>query len=129
MIQQAPGWYVIARFEDPVRCNWTIITWYDCPTRPNQVDPNELLVLEKPANANALLATTRIPSAGPCDPVQLEALFRSRFLLEIRRGFAYKSRVIGKAEVDEGVPVVAALMKDRVRELEEPMVSLTSVIE
>lgn len=129
MIEQAPGWYVIARFEDPVRGNWTIVTWYDCPVRPNQVDPNEILVLEKPANADVLLATTRNPAAGPCDPLQLEVLITTRFLREIRKGFAYMSHVIGKAEVDEGVEVITALMEDRVRELEEPMVSLTSVID
>ena len=129
MFEDAPGWTLVTRYENPTSETWTIIAWYDCPVRPTQFDPDELLILEKPANTNVLIATTRNEASGPCDPLRLEHLLDPLFLHELRREFSYRSVVLGRADLDGGIPIVTALIEDRVRELEEPPVALTSVID
>lgn len=127
VLGDASDWYIIARDEDPEKHSWQLVAWYDSPTRAGDVDPTELLVLEKPVNSDVLIATTRSPSAGPCEPLDMERIGESEFLYELRRDLGYRSVVLGVAEYEQGVGVIATLIESRVRELEEPRVSLTSV--
>lgn len=127
LIQEHTGWYLVTRLEDPVRGDWTIVAWFDGPTRVGEVDPVELLVLSKPANAQALLATTRNTNMGPCDPIEMAELLDERFIQELRRGSYYRTTVIGRARDRGDVSVVTALMGDCVRKLQEPEVSLRSM--
>lgn len=128
-IERSDQWHVVARYERPREREWALVAWHDGPIRPGQIDPSEIMVLEQNSISDALIATTFYEESGPCDPLETTCVADEGFLNALRHDIRYCSRAVGSAEDPRAVSVVRAMLNRRVRELDEPRVSLTSTFE
>ncbi len=129
MIEDSPEWQVVARFEDTLRGDWSLVIWHDGPQRTGEIDPCELLVLSQVTVADALVATSLCRHAGPCDPMSLAAACDPAFLREVRRDIRYCATVVAPAEDEDSVTRTSTMLVERVRELDKTGVLLTSTLD
>ena len=126
MVDDTDEWQVVARFEDPVHRDWTLVVWHDGPLRPGLIDPCELVVFTQTSTADALVANSLCEHAGPCDPMSPDAIADPAFVRSTRRDIRYCARVVASAEHPNSVTLTMDLLAERVRELDKPRLLLTS---
>ncbi len=129
MVEASSDWQIVARSEDPIRHDWSLIVWHDGPQRPGLVDPCELVVFTQTVNADALVATSLCEHVGPCDPMTFESISDSSFIRFTRRDIRYCARVVSSAEDSDSVELTSILLDERVRELDKPGLLLTSTLD
>jgi hypothetical protein len=127
-VRRDAKWMVVGRSFHPGRSNWSLVLWYDSQLHPNQVDPDEVLVLEYLAVSEALVATMRVKGAPPASPLHSEVGGGHAFTRALRGDLTFRSRLIGRADRLELFALVDQLLGHRVREIHQPTVSLTSAL-
>ncbi|MDG2030701.1 MAG: hypothetical protein P8J45_06835 [Phycisphaerales bacterium] len=128
MVEASSDWQIVARTEDPMRHDWALIVWHDGPRRPGMIDPCELVVFTQTVNADALVATSLCEHVGPCDPMMHESVADPSFIRFTRRDIRYCARVVSSAEDSDSVELTSSLLDERVRELDNPGLLLTSTL-
>lgn len=126
LVGRDPNWMVIGRDFHPARANWSLVLWCDSPSRAGRIDRDELLVLEHQRASRSIVATIRICEAAPSAPFETDADFDSAFVRGLRGNLSFRSTVVGRTEQLELLALVDQMLSERVREVEEPDVSLTS---
>jgi hypothetical protein len=126
MVDASKEWQIVARFEDPIHRNWTLVVWHDGPQRRGLIDPCELVVFTQTSTADALVANSLCEHAGPCDPMSPDAIADPAFARSTRRDIRYCARVVASAEDPNSVTLTMNLLAERVRELDKPRLLLTS---
>jgi hypothetical protein len=125
-IRRDPQWTVLGRSFHPSQSNWSLVMWHDSHLHPDQVDPDELLVLEYLAVSQALVATMRVSDAPPASSFAPKVSEGRAFIRGLRGDLTFRSRFIGRADQVELFDLVDQLLNRRVREIHQPRVSLTS---
>ena len=128
MIHGNPDWIVLGRDFHPSRSNWALVIWHDGPLHPGLVDPDELLVLEHLDVSEAIVATMRVGSALPTSPIAPTVDHDRIFTRELRGNLAFRSSLIGRRHEVEIISLVDQVLARRVREIQQPAVSLTSAL-
>ena len=129
MVDASNAWQIVARFEDPVRRDWTLVVWHDGPQRPGLIDPCELVAFTQTTTADALVANSLCEHAGPCDPLSPDVIADPAFVRSTRRDIRYCARVVASAEDPNSVALTRGLLDERVRELDKPRLLLTSALD
>ena len=128
MIHRNPDWMVLGRDFHPSRSNWALVIWHDGPLHPGLVDPDELLVLEHLDVSEAIVATMRVHSALPTAPIASSVDHDRIFTRELRGNLSFRSSLIGRRHEVGIFTLVDQVLARRVREIQQPAVSLTSAL-
>ncbi|OUU92947.1 MAG: hypothetical protein CBC35_06475 [Planctomycetes bacterium TMED75] len=127
-VQRDSRWVVLDRSFHPAKSNWSLVLWHDSHLHPDQVDPDEVLVLEYLAVSEALVATMRVSDAPPAAPLDTAVRGGDAFTRGLRGDLTFRSQLIGRANRLELFVLVDQLLDHRVREIHQPAVSLTSAL-
>ena len=126
LVHRSPQWTVIGRSYHPDNPNWALVLWCDSSRRSGQIDQDELLVLEHQSVSRSIVATMRLRSAPPSAPLDHGADTGSGFIRALRGNLSFRSVVVGRTNELNIIALVNQTLSRKVREVEQPNVSLTS---
>ena len=126
LVDRDPNWVVIGRSYHPRNPDWSLVLWCDSSRQSGTIEQDELLVLEHQRVSRSIMATRRLPGAGPAAPLRTDADTGAGFARRLRGDLAFRSVVVGRTDQLEILALVNQMLETMVREVEEPEVSLTS---
>ena len=124
-IDSNDGWRVLARREHPGRREWSVVATCDRAI-DSQVVSSSIIVFESVSGTDALTISHRIDEASPLEPLKLLKVGESGFVHRLRGDLDYRIHAFSTPSPRDAIRVVRMILADRVRELEQPDLLLTS---
>ncbi len=124
-IESNDGWTVLARREHPNRGEWSVVATCD-RSLGSQVVPTSIIVFESVSGAEALTVSHRIDEASPLESLELLDVGDSAFVHRLRGDLDYRIHAFQTPSPRDAIRVVRMILAERVRELEQPDILLTS---
>ena len=116
MVEEAPGWHVVSRFENPLRGNWTIVAWQDGATRPGEIDPGEIVIIRQCRPARAIILNTPHAPGSDRQAMTVEHVSHEDFPSQVHRGLDYRAVPVSRPDDPDAPRLLGSMLGMPVRE-------------
>lgn len=124
-IDSNDGWTVLARREHPDRGEWSVVATCD-RSLDSQFVPASIIVFESVFGSDALTISHRIGSESRLESLELLEVGDLAFVHRLRGDLDYQIHAFQTRSPRDVIRVVRMILAERVRELEQPDLLLTS---
>ena len=124
-LQSNDEWIILSRREHPEDQEWSVVAAYG-GSGDLEITPAHIIVLESIPGARGLTVShgmDGVPGTRPIDP---RSIGSSRFVHQLRGDLEYRIEAFQARSPRDVIRVVRMFLDERVRELEQPDILLTS---
>lgn len=125
-IDSNEDWDIVARREHPEHGGWSVVVAHGGPLDSDEVVPTSLLIFESVPGTNGLTVSHCLNGRISRKSLRLQDIGGSNFVRRLRGDLEYEIEAFPVASSRGAIRVVRMVLADRVRELEQPDVLLTS---
>jgi hypothetical protein len=125
-IQSNESWTVLARREHPVNGGWSLIVAFAVPIDSSEISSESMIVFESVPATNAMTVSYPMWDGMSRHSVSLDDIGASGFVKRLRGDLDYRIHGFPTDSPRDAIGLVRIILAERVRELEQPDLLLTS---
>jgi hypothetical protein len=126
VIESNTSWTILARREHPVNGGWSLIVACGVPVDRPEIATESLIVFESVLGTDALTVSYPMHEGNSRESLVLEDIGSSGFVRRLRGDLDYRIHGFPTASPRDAISLVRIILAERVRELEQPDLLLTS---
>ena len=126
VIESDTTWSILARREHPVNGGWSLVVACDVPDEHPEIASESIIVFESVLGTDALTVSYPMHEANSRESLLLEDIGSSGFVRRLRGDLDYRIHGFPTVSPRDAISLVRIILAERVRELEQPDLLLTS---
>lgn len=124
-IELNDDWTILVRREHPLDDEWSVVATHGGPDDA-RVPASSILIFESVSGADGLTVSRSMNDESSLKSLELHAAGSAGFVRRLRGDLGYRIDAFETASPRDAIRVVRMILAERVRELEQPNILLTS---